>query len=136
MCQRGFHLKLNLIELELDTWNLVCHSKMRQMSRPTLVSSITCKFRLSWNSTKFDMVARFRETIPMVKSVSSSEIWKNFGFFPKLRFCHFSENWNFMGSHRMRCGTKCRRHLWTIKKTHSLNLIYGYKSGVFMHIFQ
>ena len=32
------------------------------------------KFRLSRNSTKFDVVARFHETIPMVKSVSSSEI--------------------------------------------------------------
>ena len=32
------------------------------------------KFRLSRNSTKFDMVARFHETIPTVKSVSSSEI--------------------------------------------------------------
>ena len=32
------------------------------------------KFLLSRNSMKFDVVARFRETIPMVKSVSSSEI--------------------------------------------------------------
>ena len=32
------------------------------------------KFRLSLNSTKFDMVVRFRETISTVKSVLSSEI--------------------------------------------------------------
>ena len=37
-------------------------------------ASKNVKFRLSRNSTKFDMVARFRETIIMVKSVSSSEI--------------------------------------------------------------
>ena len=59
----------------------------------------TCKFRLSRNSTKIDVVARFRETIPTVKSIFSSEIEKNSGFLPKLRFCHFSENWNFLGSH-------------------------------------
>ena len=32
------------------------------------------KFGLSRNSTKFDVVARFRERIPTVKSVSSYEI--------------------------------------------------------------
>ena len=45
------------------------------------------------------MVARFRETIPTVKYVSSSEIYKNFGFLPKLQFCLFSENWNFLESY-------------------------------------
>ena len=51
---------------------------------------------------KFDVLARFRETILTVKSVSSSEIFKiNFGFFlSKLRFCHFSRNWKFLGSYR------------------------------------
>ena len=39
MCQRGSHLEHNLIELELDTWHPMCHSKMRQVSHPTLVSS-------------------------------------------------------------------------------------------------
>ena len=58
------------------------------------------KFRLSQNSTKFDMVARFRETIPTVKSVSSSKIYKNFGFLPKLPFYPFSENWNFLRSYK------------------------------------
>ena len=37
MCH-GSHLELKLTELELDTWHLVCHSKMRQVSRPTLVA--------------------------------------------------------------------------------------------------
>ena len=45
----------------------------------------TCKFQLSRNSTKFDVLARFRETIPMVKSVSSSEIKRiNFGFLTEI----------------------------------------------------
>ena len=34
----------------------------------------TCQLRLSRNSTKFDVVARFCETIPTVKSILSSEI--------------------------------------------------------------
>ena len=55
----------------------------------------TCKFQLSWNLTKFDVLARFRETIPTVKYVSSSEIQRiNFGFFlPKLQFCN--RNYDF-----------------------------------------
>ena len=46
---------------------------------------------------KFDMVARFRETIPMVKSVFPSDIYKNFEFLLKLPFYYFSENLNFPG---------------------------------------
>ena len=54
----------------------------------------TCKFRLSRNSTKFNVLARFRETIPMVKSVLSFEIQrKNFGFLTKLQFCN--RNYDF-----------------------------------------
>ena len=41
---------------------------------PTPVASKNVKFRPSRNSTKFDWVIRFRETISTVKSVSSSEI--------------------------------------------------------------
>ena len=37
-------------------------------------ASKNVKFQLSWNLTKLDVVARFCETIPIVKSVSSSEI--------------------------------------------------------------
>ena len=54
------------------------------------------KIRLSQNSTKFDWVTRFREMNSTVKSVSSSEIYKNFRFFyGKLPFCLFSEKLNF-----------------------------------------
>ena len=44
------------------------------MCPPTPHASKNVNFRLSQNSTKFDVVARFRETIPTVKSVSSSKI--------------------------------------------------------------
>ena len=37
-------------------------------------ASKNVKFRLSRNSTNFDVIARFCETIPTVKSVSSFEI--------------------------------------------------------------
>ena len=39
-----------------------------------LVPRKTCKFQLSQNLTKFDVVTRFRETILTMKSVSSSKI--------------------------------------------------------------
>ena len=45
-----------------------------QVSCTLLRASKNVKFQLSQNSTKLDMVARFRETIPTVKFVSSSEI--------------------------------------------------------------
>ena len=43
------------------------------LRHPILDASKTCKSRLSRNLTKFDVLARFRETILTVKSVSSSE---------------------------------------------------------------
>ena len=46
------------------------------------------KFRMSRNSTKLDVVARFHDTIPTVKSVSSSEIYKN--------FLEFDQNYHFI----------------------------------------
>ena len=49
-----------------STWLAICH--------PTPVTSKYVKFRLSRNPMKFNKVARFRETIPTVESVSSSEI--------------------------------------------------------------
>ena len=49
---------------------------MRQVSRTTFGALKNVKFRLSQNSMKFDVIARFRETIPTVKPVSSSEIKK------------------------------------------------------------
>ena len=71
------------------TWLSMCHahglpcvthmvlhvsSTWLSMCRPILIVSKYVKFRLSRNSTKFDWVARFHETIPMVQSISSSEI--------------------------------------------------------------
>ena len=38
---------------------------------------------------KFDWVTRFRETIPTVKSVSSSEIWKNLRFSTEITVLPF-----------------------------------------------
>ena len=61
MCQRGSHLELKLTKLKLDTWHPVRHSFPRK----------TCKFRLSRNSTKIDVVARFGETI-LTSSPSST----------------------------------------------------------------
>ena len=45
---------------------------------------------------KFDVVARFHETIPTVKSVSSSDLEK-FWILTEIPFYHFSENLNFPG---------------------------------------
>ena len=44
------------------------------MSLATPSGSKNMKSRPSWNLTKFDWVIRFRETVPTVKSVLSSEI--------------------------------------------------------------
>ena len=50
----------------------------------------TCKFRLSRNSTKFDVLAKFHETIPTEKSVSSSEIRRiNFRFLTEITILSF-----------------------------------------------
>ena len=56
-----------------DFCHITCpsHAVLRHLAPGALKNM---KFRLSRNSTKFDVVARFRETIPMVKSVLSSEI--------------------------------------------------------------
>ena len=51
-----------------------CHLTFRFTAPDTRCLQKTCKFRLSRNSTKFDVLARFHEMIPTVKSVSSSEI--------------------------------------------------------------
>ena len=65
------------------------------MSRVTLVASKNVKFRLSRNSTKFDAVTRFRETIPTVKSISSSEIYKNSGFLAEITILPFFRKLKF-----------------------------------------
>ena len=58
----------------LDTRHLLSHSKCAKCPALPSLPRKTCKFRLSRNSLKFNVVARFRETILTVKSVSSSEI--------------------------------------------------------------
>ena len=80
MSPMGPTLEHKLTHSEPDTWHTVSHSKCAKCPVLRLLLRKTCKFRLSWNSTKFDVVARFRKTIPTVKSVSSSEIYKNSGF--------------------------------------------------------
>ena len=73
MCSHGSHLELKLTELELDMWHPVCHSNFSKCPTRRSFPRKMCKFRLSRNSTKIDVVARFRGTIPTMKSVSSSE---------------------------------------------------------------
>ena len=72
---------MHAFAMHCDTWLAMCHHMVRHVSstglvmcRPTHVSSKYMKFRLSRNSTKFDWVANFHETIPTVQSVLSSEI--------------------------------------------------------------
>ena len=74
MSPMGPTLELKLTHSALDMWYTVSHSKCAKCPALHSLPRKTCKFRLSQNSTKFDVVARFRETIPTVKSVSSSEI--------------------------------------------------------------
>ena len=70
----------------LDTWLAMCLRRTCiAMCHSTSDVSKNVKFLLSWNPTKFDWVARFRKTIPTVKSVSSSEIYKISGFQPILQ---------------------------------------------------
>ena len=74
MSPMGPTLELKLTDSAPDTWHIVSHSKCVKCPALRSLPRKTCKFRLSRNLMKFDVVARFRETIPMVKSVSSSEI--------------------------------------------------------------
>ena len=96
MCHRGSHLEFKLTALELDTWHTVCHCHSNFAMYPTRRSfpRKTCKFRLSQNSTKIDVVARFHETIPTVKSILSSVFYRNYDF------SLFEKNWIFSGFHR------------------------------------
>ena len=59
-----------------------------------------CQLRLSRNSTKSDVLARFRETIPTVKSVSSSKIQIiNFGFLTEITILPFFHKLEFLESY-------------------------------------
>ena len=99
----------------VTTWFAMCHphgspcvihmvrhvsSTWLAMCRPVRVSSKYVKFRLSRNSTKFDWVANFHETIPMVQSVLSSGSRKIPIFLQtiSINFCFppfLSENFKF-----------------------------------------
>ena len=57
-----------------DTWHTVSHSKCVKCPILRLLPRKTCKLRLSQNSMKFNVTTRFRETIPTMNSISSSEI--------------------------------------------------------------
>ena len=74
MSPMGPTLKLKLTDSAPDTWHTVSHSKCSKCLALRSFPQKTCKFRLSRNSMKFNVVARFCEKIPAVKSVSSSEI--------------------------------------------------------------
>ena len=64
---------------------------MSSVTYPTPSASKNKKFQQSPNPTKFDWVARFRETFPMVMSVSSSEIKEN----PRFSTCTIATIYRF-----------------------------------------
>ena len=72
-------------------------SNLCQVSLVTLGASKNKKSRMSRNSMKFDGVARFFETIPTVKSVSSSEIYENSEFSTGITVLPFLRKLNFLG---------------------------------------
>ena len=74
MSPMGPILELKLTHSAPDTWHTVSHSKCVKCPALRSLPRKTYKFLLSRNLMKFDVVARFRETIPTVKSVLSSEI--------------------------------------------------------------
>ena len=67
-------VELKLTHYAPDMLHTMSHLKCVKCPVLRSLPQKTCKFRLSRNLTKFDVVARFRETIPTVKSVLSSEI--------------------------------------------------------------
>ena len=74
MSPMGPTLELKLTHSATNTWHTVSYSKCAKCPTLRSLPQKTCKFRLSRNSMKFDVVVRFRETIPTVKSISLSEI--------------------------------------------------------------
>ena len=74
MSPMGPTLELILTHFAPDTWHTVSHLKCAKCSALRLLPRKTCKFRLSRNSNKFDVVARFRETIPTGNFVLSYEV--------------------------------------------------------------
>ena len=68
---------------------------MCQVSLITLVTSKNVQIPTVSEFNEFDMVARFCETIPTVKSVSSSEIYKNSGFLTEITILPFFKKLEF-----------------------------------------
>ena len=71
-----------------------------QVSLVTFGVSKNVKFQLSRNLTKFDVLAGFRETIPTVKFVSSSDILKKFEFSTKITVLPFIIKLDFIGFYK------------------------------------
>ena len=67
------------------------------LRHPTCGVLKNVKFRLSRNSTKFDMVARFRETNPTVKSICHPRSRKILDFYRKYHFAIFKKIGIFLG---------------------------------------
>ena len=90
----GPTLELKLTDSAPDTWHTVSHSKCVKCFALHSLPRKTCKFLMSRNSTKFDVVARFHETIPMVNPFHHPRSRKildfdrnyNFVIFQKIRF--------------------------------------------------
>ena len=86
----SFNAKCHTLEVPCGIPNLaMCH--------PTPHALKNVKSRPPRNPTKFDMVAKFRETILTEKFVSSSEIYKHFGFSAKITILPFIQNHVFSG---------------------------------------
>ena len=79
----------------LDTWLNVSHS-IPIMCHSIPYVSKNIQFRLSRNSTKFDVVARFRETIPIVKCFVIRDLEK-FRTFTEIIILSFLRKLEFSG---------------------------------------
>ena len=72
------------------TSNIVLRHQKRDASKNMQIPTIS----------EFDVLARFRDTIPTVKSVSSSEIQRiNFGFLTEITILPFLRKLDFLGSY-------------------------------------
>ena len=80
---------------------LWCHvaSPNLAMCHPTPHASKNVKSRPPRNPTKFDVVAKFRETISTEKSVRHPRSRKIPDFYRNYDFALFEKNWNFLGSY-------------------------------------
>ena len=89
---------------------LGCHvaSPNLAICHPIPHASKNVKSQLPRNPTKFDVVAKSRETISTEKSVSSSEIEKHFSFSIEITILPFIQNHGFFGVSQTACSKPCR----------------------------